>query len=231
MNSKKVLLAEDDLDFANVLKQYLEIYSFEVTHAQNGEEALTLLNENYFDICVFDVMMPLIDGFTLAEEIKKKNKLLPFVFLTAKQLKEDKIRGLQLGADDYIVKPFDADELVLRLQNILKRSQNLLPNPSIQTKISIGNYTLDTERLELVFEKNIQRLTEKEVALLVFLYQNKNTLLKREFILKTIWQTDDFFTGRSMDVFISRLRKYLTGDPSISIISIRKIGLEFKISI
>lgn len=225
---KKVLLAEDDIDFANILKHYLELHDFEVVCAVNGSDALTLFAELVFDICIFDVMMPKIDGFLLVEKCKKINAEIPFVFLTARTLKEDKIKGLLLGADDYIVKPFEADELVLRLNNILKRTQKQTSDQNL-TEIQIGNYVLKTNRSELIFENHVQKLTEKEVDLLIYLFQNKNKVLKRTTILNAIWQNDDFFSGRSMDVFISRLRKYLKNDPTITIESIRNIGLEFKI--
>ncbi|ESU27151.1 two-component system, transcriptional regulatory protein [Flavobacterium limnosediminis JC2902] len=224
---KKILLAEDDTDFALVLKQYLELYGYTVVWAKDGEEALQMFQNEAFSICIFDVMMPKIDGFTLAEKIIKVNPETPFIFLTAKKMKEDKIKGLKLGADDYIVKPFEADELVLRINNILKRTGK--NDVSISEKIKIGSYLFDTLRFELHFNTEIQRVTEKEAALLLFLFQNKNRLLKREEILKSLWGTDDFFSGRSMDVYISKLRKYLCNDANISIESIRNIGLELKI--
>jgi len=171
------------------------------------------------------VMMPKLDGFTLAE---KMNTDTPFIFLTARKLKEDKIKGLKLGADDYIVKPFEVDELILRIGNILKRSEKRTDIPT-QDKITIGRYTLDTKRLELKHESATQQLTQKEAALVIYLYHNRNRLLKREEILKAIWQNDDFFSGRSMDVYISRLRKYFAKDPSIRIESVRHLGLEFKV--
>lgn len=226
---KKILLAEDDFDFASVLKQYLELYNYEVTWAKNGEEALSLFQKETFDICVLDVMMPKMDGFTLAEKIIDINPETPFIFLTARKLKEDKLKGLQLGADDYVVKPFEADELILRINNILKRGeQKNYTNKTIE-EITIGKYIFNANRLELKLSNHIQRLTEKEVALILFLFNNRNNLLKRNEILQEIWGNDDFFSGRSMDVFISRIRKYFSNDNSISIESIRNIGLEFKI--
>ena len=227
---KHILLAEDDLDFGNILKQYLEISGYKITWAKDGKEALGLFNNGSFNICVFDVMMPKMDGFTLAEKVIDINPETPFIFLTARKLKEDKIKGLKLGADDYIVKPFEADELVLRLNNILKRTERTTSQLSQETTISIGNYTFDTNRLELVCDNYQKQLTQKEAELILFLYNHKNQLLKREDILKAVWENDDFFSGRSMDVFISRLRKYFKLDPSISIESIRNVGLEFKVS-
>jgi DNA-binding response OmpR family regulator len=226
---KKVLLAEDDSDFASVLKQYLELYDYEVTWAENGDEALVIFQSATFDICVFDVMMPKMDGFTLAEKIIKINPEIPFVFLTARKLKEDKIIGLKLGADDYIVKPFEAEELVLRLNNILKRSQQKQTLFSKIDELQIGTYLFDTKRLCIKNNTKTQQLTEKEASLIHFFYTHKNQMIKREQILKAIWGTDDFFSGRSMDVYISKIRKYFKDDSRISIESVRNIGLEFKI--
>jgi len=226
---KHILLAEDDLDFGNILKQYLEISGYQITWAKDGNEALELFKKEHFNICVFDVMMPKMDGFTLAERVIDYNPEVPFIFLTARKLKEDKIKGLQLGADDYIVKPFEADELVLRLNNILKRSERASSQLQASDIIQINTYSLDTKRLELTCKDYKKQLTQKEGELILFLFQHKNQLLKREDILKAVWDNDDFFSGRSMDVFISRLRKYFKLDPSISIESIRNVGLEFKV--
>ncbi|WP_397446122.1 response regulator transcription factor [Polaribacter sp. R77954] len=230
--NKHILLVEDDADFGSILKQYLEMSGFSVEWVKDGEEALQLFQKGNFNICVLDVMMPKLDGFSTAKQIIEINPEVPFIFLTARKMKEDKLKGLKLGADDYVVKPFEADELVLRLNNILKRSQKY---STISTQISkeeiinIGNYKFNTKRLELLFNETSQRLTEKEGELILFLYQHKNQLLKREEILNSVWKNDDFFSGRSMDVFISRLRKYFKEDSSISIQSIRGIGLEFKV--
>jgi len=226
---KKILLAEDDIDFGAILKQYLELQNFSVIWAKDGEEALALFRTNSFDICVLDVMMPKIDGFTLAEKIVDSHPEIPFVFLTARNQNEDKIKGLKLGADDYIVKPFEADELVLRLTNIIKRTEKRSLSNALPNQIEIGIFTFDTNRFELKSNLKTQQLTEKEASLLLFLFQHKNQLVKREQVLKAVWENDDFFSGRSMDVFISKLRKYLSEDDTISIESIRNIGLEFKI--
>ncbi|HEX9151313.1 MAG TPA: response regulator transcription factor, partial [Flavobacterium sp.] len=226
---KKILLVEDDTDFASVLKQYLELYSYDVTWAENGEEAVVIFKSSIFDICIFDIMMPKMDGFTLAEKIIKINPEIPFIFLTARKLKEDKIIGLKLGADDYIVKPFEAKELVLRLTNILKRSQQKQTLFSKTDELQIGLYSFDTKRLCLKNNIKTQQLTEKEAALIHFFYIHKNQMIKREQILKAIWGDDDFFSGRSMDVYISKIRKYFKEDFRISIESVRNIGLEFKI--
>jgi len=227
---KRILLAEDDPDFGSLLKQYLEMTGYRVEWAKDGKEALEVFKKGSFDICVLDVMMPKMDGFTLAEKIIDIDPDKPFIFLTARRMKEDKIKGLKLGADDYIVKPFEADELILRLNNIIKRSSRVRDNTPVAELFRIGKYEFNAHRLELTLDGNIQRLTEKEAALIQFLFHHKNQLLKREEVLKAVWKNDDFFSGRSMDVFISRLRKYFKADPAISIESIRGIGLEFKVS-
>ena len=227
-SSLRILLAEDDFDFGTILKQYLEISGFEVVWAKNGQEAFDVFKENKFDICVLDVMMPILDGFALAEKIIDINPEIPFLFLTAKSLKEDKIKGLKLGADDYIIKPCEADELVLRIQNILKRSHLISINSN--EIIVIGNYKFDIENLQLIHDSKTQRLTDKEAQLIQYLFENKNGLIKREAVLKKIWHSDDFFSGRSLDVFISRIRKYFNEDDAISIETIRGIGFEFKVS-
>ncbi|MDA6071805.1 response regulator transcription factor [Flavobacterium sp. AC] len=225
---KKLLLAEDDFDFAGILKKYLELHQFEVVWAENGEIALDYFKNQSFDICIFDVMMPKLDGFSLAEKIITINPEIPFIFLTARKLQEDKIIGLKLGADDYIIKPFEVDELVLRLQNILKRieQKRSLNGENI---IEIGSYIFDNQRLTLSNKNHVQKLTEMEASLIEYLYLNHNQLLKRDHILMSVWKKDDYFSGRSMDVFVSRLRKYFNSDPKIKIESTRNIGLEFKI--
>lgn len=226
---KKILLAEDDIDFASILKQYLEIQNFEVHWTKDGEEAWQVFSTQTFDICVFDVMMPKIDGFTLAEKCINHNPEIPFLFLTARSQNEDKIKGLKLGADDYIIKPFEVDELVLRMTNILKRTSKTPVTKSNSKEIQIGNYIFHTYRLELKRGSKTQQLTEKDAALLTFLANNRNQVLKRDEILQAVWKTDDYFSGRSMDVYISKLRKYFADDASISIESVRNIGLEFKV--
>ena len=224
-----ILLAEDDVDYASILKQYMEISGFNVTWAKDGTEALKTLTEIRPDICILDVMMPKMDGFTLAENIIDVCPDMPFIFLTAKGLKEDKIKGLRLGADDYVVKPFEAEELILRITNILKRTQKQVTANKPEKSIIIGGYTFDTENYTLVHKNITHRITEKEALLIQYLIENTNKVIKRDDILKKVWGSDDFFSGRSMDVFISRLRKYFSEDTSISITSIRGIGLEFNV--
>lgn len=226
---KKILLAEDDIDFATVLKHYLEIHQFQVEWTKDGEEAWQVFQKAPIDLCIFDVMMPKMDGFSLAEKCITHNPEVPFLFLTARNQSEDKIKGLKLGADDYIIKPFEADELVLRLNNIIKRSAKLPISKPNANEIPIGNYIFHTYRLELKLGNKVQQLTERDAALITYLIQNKNQLLKRDQILQAVWKTDDYFSGRSMDVYISKLRKYFSEDANISIESVRNIGLEFKV--
>ncbi len=226
-----ILLAEDDFDYASILKQYLEISGFTVTWAKDGTEALAVFPETNPDICVFDVMMPKMDGFTLAESVIASYPETPIVFLTAKGMKEDKIRGLKLGADDYVIKPFEAEELILRIGNILKRSKrSYISGADTPDKITIGVYVFDNANYTLTNNEIVHRLTEKEANLISYLFNNRNRMVKRDEILNEIWGNDDFFSGRSMDVFISRLRKYFNEDPAITINSYRGLGLEFSIS-
>ncbi|MGD0582464.1 MAG: response regulator transcription factor [Bacteroidales bacterium] len=215
----KVLIAEDDRDFGNILSQYVTISGFEVTLARDGKEAWELFNAGKPDICVLDVMMPELDGFTLAEKIKQSNNDIPFIFLTAKSLKEDIVKGLKLGADDYITKPFDPEVLILRINNILKRVYS-----SVNDEYRVSNTVLRFNTLELICGKKKEKLTLKEAQLLRYFIINKNKILAREDILTEIWGEDDYFLGRSMDVFISRLRKYVSDDGGVDIRTVRGTG-------
>jgi len=215
----KVLIAEDDRDFGNILSQYVTISGFEVTLARDGKEAWEKFSDDKPDICVLDVMMPEMDGFTLAEKIKQVNPDIPFIFLTAKSLKEDIVKGLKLGADDYITKPFDPEVLILRLNNILKRVYS-----SVNDEYHISSTVLRFNTLELISGKKKEKLTLKEAQLLRYFIINKNKILAREDILTEIWGEDDYFLGRSMDVFISRLRKYVSDDRNIDIRTVRGTG-------
>jgi len=225
----RILLAEDDVDFGSLLKQYLELHQFEVIWAKNGIEGLEQFEKYKVDLCVLDVMMPKMDGFTLAEKLIEINPGIPFLFLTARKLKEDKIKGLKLGAEDYIVKPFEADILVLKIQNIIQRQSQVATKIIEKQIVNIGQYQFDPKRFTLTINQNTKQLTEKEAILIHFLHSHKNTMLKREEILTSVWQNEDYFSGRSMDVFISRIRKYFSDDPNISIESKRGVGLEFKV--
>jgi DNA-binding response OmpR family regulator len=215
----KVLIAEDDIDFGNILAQYVTISGFDVTLTRDGKEAWESYSASKPDICVFDVMMPEMDGFTLAEKIRKTDTSTPLIFLTAKSMKEDIVKGLKIGADDYITKPFDPDVLILRINNILKRVYS-----SANDEFHISETTLNFNTLELIYGKEREKLTLKEAQLLKFMILNKNKVLAREDILTEIWGEDDYFLGRSMDVFISRIRKYISPDKGIDIRTVRGTG-------
>ena len=215
----KVLIAEDDIDFGNILSQYVSISGFQVTLARNGKEAWGSYIREKPDICVLDVMMPEMDGFSLAEKIRQNDPEIPFIFLTAKTLKEDILKGLKIGADDYVTKPFDPEVLMLRLNNILKRVYD-----STNDEYSLSSTSLNFNRLELLCRGKKEKLTLKEAQLLRYLMANKNKILRRDAILNEVWGEDDYFLGRSMDVFISRLRKYLTPDAGIELRTIRGTG-------
>ncbi len=219
----KILIAEDDSDFGMILKQYMELEDFEVTWFQNPEDIIAVLSSDFpFHIGILDIMMPNIDGFSLAKMILKEKPDFPLLFLTAKNQKIDRLTGLKIGADDYISKPCDPEELVLRIKNILKRT---LSAPA-KTQIKIGEYMLDTEKLLLSHHQSDIRLTIREQQLLLYLLKNNHKTIKRDDILDNLWETNDYFTGRSLDVFISKLRKYLQNDPKIKIRSLRGIGFE-----
>jgi len=219
----KILLAEDDSDFGMILKQYLELEGFEIFWFQNPEDIVCALKSNFnFNIGILDIMMPNIDGFSLAKMILKEKPDFPILFLTAKNQKIDRLTGLKIGADDYISKPCDPEELTLRIKNILKRS---VISESI-TQYKIGAYILDTEKLLLIHPNEKIRLTIRENELLLYLLKFNHKTIKRDDILNNLWETNDYFTGRSLDVFISRLRKYFQHDYEIKIQSLRGIGFE-----
>ena len=224
MEKIRILLAEDDPDLGNILAQYLEMQGFTVYLARDGEEAWDHFLKVLPTICILDVMMPKMDGFELAEKISKRNTEIPFIFLTAKSLKEDRIRGLKIGADDYITKPFEVDELVLRINNILKRT-----GLSDSDEFVIGQIRFGFQELELTTPEGKHKLTLKEGMLLKYLLQHENKLVKREEILTEVWGENDYFLGRSMDVFVSRLRKYLVSEDSISIETVRGSGFILRI--
>jgi DNA-binding response OmpR family regulator len=215
----KVLLAEDDRDFGNILSQYVTINGFDVALARDGKEAWEIFGVEKPDICVLDVMMPEMDGFTLGEKIKEARPDVPLIYLTAKSLKEDIVRGLKIGADDYITKPFDPEVLILRINNILKRAYS-----SSNDEYKISSTVLNINNLELSCGNHKEKLTLKEAQLLRYFIINKNKVLAREDILTEIWGEDDYFLGRSMDVFISRLRKYISEDKNLDIRTVRGTG-------
>ena len=221
----KILLAEDDLDLGGVFRQFLELNDFEVVWAKNGEEAWENFQTGRFHLCILDVMMPKLDGFAVAENIRTSDPEMPFLFLTAKSLKADKLKGFGLGAEDYITKPFDEEELVCRMNVILKRSEKAAAaEKSVPTKFQIGSFSFDYNRQELTSENQTHRITEKENEVLRLLCLHKNRILRRDDAVEKIYGKKDYFLGRSFDVFISRLRKLLKTDPKVSIDNVFKVG-------
>ncbi|MFH0866476.1 MAG: response regulator transcription factor [Bacteroidota bacterium] len=220
----KILFVEDDVYLSFVTRDNLEIAGYEIILTDNGREAFDLFSENKVDICILDVMLVEMDGFTLARKIREVNKEVPILFLTAKSMKEDKIAGLKLGADDYITKPFSIEELIFKIEVFLKRSKISYTKVVEQSVISFNSFILDFDNLTLKNEKDRVRLTPKEAELLRYMILNKNNILKKEQILKEIWGNDDYYLSRSLDVFISRLRKYLKPDAAVSIENIHGVG-------
>ena len=219
-NSIKIVLAEDEPSLGQIVKESLETRNFKVSLAKDGEEAYQLYQTTHPDILVLDVMMPKKDGFTLAKEIRQENTVIPIIFLTAKSQTSDVLEGFSHGGNDYLKKPFSMEELIVRIHALLDRvtlKQNL-------EEIVIGNYQFNYVKQTLTFKEDMQLLTHRESELLYELYKNRNEVLKRTYILKKLWGDDDFFNARSMDVFISKLRKKLKSDSQIQILNIRGFG-------
>lgn len=226
-----LLLVEDDLNLSEVLMDFLILQGYRVTLAHDGEEGLRVFHHGSYDLVLLDVMMPRRDGFLLAEEIRLLNENVPLVFLTARSLPDDRIRGFKAGCDDYITKPFSTEELSLRLEAILKRTSHVesIPDVSPVEVFNIGKYSFDTTNFKLSMDDNNITLTPKEGALLRLLCLNVNQLITREKALKKIWGSDDYFIGRSMDVFITRLRKYLKDDPEVMIKNVHGTGFKLEV--
>ena len=225
MTKYKILYAEDDDTLAYLTKDNLEQNNYEVSHFEDGRSCLDAFKNGTFDVCVFDIMLPKLDGFALAEQVRKIDSEVPIIFLSAKTLKEDRIKGLRLGADDYLVKPFSIEELLLKIEIFLKRSSK---RSVLQEKFhTIGNYSFDTMNYTLCKGSKEIVLTKREADLLKLFIENANCVLKREEILKTLWGDDDYFMGRSLDVFISRLRKILADEKNISIENVHGVGFKF----
>ena len=224
MEPKKVLLAEDDMNLGKVLTTVLTGKGFDVKHANNGEAAYELFCLNEFDICLIDVMMPLKDGFTLAQEIRKMDKRIPIIFLTAKTMQEDMIKGLSIGGDDYITKPFTMEILLARMQALLRRT-GAQEEPESHI-VSIGNLQFDRKRQVLISNGEEHKMTSREAALLDMLYEKRNDVLFRSYALKKIWGEDSFYNSRNMDVYITRLRKLLKNEPNVQIINVHSTGFK-----
>ncbi len=218
----KILLVEDDSTLGYILKEYLEMKDFSVTWIKNGVEGLQALTQSTFDLCILDVMMPEMDGFTMAQEARKLGYSIPLLFLTAKSLKVDVLKGFSLGADDYIIKPVEEEELVARIHAILKRATNTSQQEI--SHFSIGDYEFDSSNQKLSYQGEDKYLTERESQVLKLLCINKGNLLSRQYVLQAIWGKSDYFNRRSMDVFISKLRKYLSKDERIQIMNVHGSG-------
>ncbi len=226
----KILYAEDDETIAFLTQDSLEP-EYEVVHCPNGELALEQFKQGNFDICLLDIMMPKMDGFELATEIRKLNSEIPIIFISAKTLKEDRIKGLKIGADDYLVKPFSIEELILKIEIFRKRSQKANSSTENQSLYKIGKCEFNSNNYTVTCQNNTVSLTQREAELLSFFIHHKNMVLKREEILKALWGEDDYFMGRSLDVFISRLRKIFAEDDSVTIENLHGIGFKFRVEI
>lgn len=228
MNGTKVLLLEDDDNLGQILKEYLELKGFIPTLCRDGKAGLQAFQKGKYDLCIFDVMMPIMDGFTVAEEVRKIDKQTPIIFLTAKAMKEDAIQGLKLGADDYLTKPFSMEELRLRIAAILRRTKLSLEHqqaPELKS-YTLGHFKFDSDLQVLKGGGEEFKLTSKEAELLTMLCQNKNQTLERSIALKKIWFDDNYFNSRSMDVYITKLRKYLKSDDRLQIINVHGTGFK-----
>lgn len=222
--NRKILLVEDDPNLGFVIKDNLLIKGYDVTLCIDGEQGLNIFSQYDFNLCILDVMLPKKDGFTLAKNIREKNRNIPILMLTAKAMTEDKLEGFQHGADDYITKPFDFEELLCRVEVFLRRS-SVTPD---EKKFTLGQFEFDYINLSLKNGSEEKFLTQKEAEVLKLLYLNRGRVLKREEILNQVWGDDDYFMGRSMDVFISKLRKYLRADPAIQIVNYHGVGFRLE---
>jgi DNA-binding response OmpR family regulator len=228
---KRILLVEDDPNFGTVLKDYLSMNDYEVTHAKNGMEGFEKFKRGDFDLCILDVMMPYKDGFTLAKEIREKNAEVPIVFLTAKAMKEDVLKGYKVGADDYLNKPFDSEVLLMKIKAIMQRKANDTVADSKQFEFKIGGFDLNSKLRFLTYNGGEQvKLSPKENELLRMLALHENDLMPRELALTKIWRDDNYFTSRSMDVYIAKLRKYLKLDPKVEILNIHGEGFRLVVN-
>lgn len=226
-NKGMILLVEDDVNLGFVVQDTLKMNGYKVHLATDGKAGLKQFNENQYDLLLLDVMLPHKDGFTLAEDIRKTNSQVPIVFLTAKSMTEDKIKGLKTGADDYITKPFSSEELLLRVEAILKRSGKSTQQNE-KDKFQIGKYSFDYTNYVLTIDSNTKKLTKKEAEVLKLLCVNKNQVLQRDLVLNMVWGNDDYFLGRSLDVFITKLRKYLSDDPNVTITNVHGVGFKLE---
>ena len=221
----RILLAEDDINLGQLLQTFLKSKGFAVSLAQNGQIAFDKFSKNEYDFCIFDVMMPEMDGFTLAKEVREINKQVPILFLTAKSMKNDKLEGFAVGADDYLTKPFAMEELLARINAILRRTESVITE-SQQDEVMVGTIKYEPDYRLLHLQGEVKKLTTKENQLLQLLVKNKNEILDRNATLRAIWGDDNYFNGRSMDVYIAKLRKLLKEDPAIEIMNVHGKGFK-----
>ncbi len=232
MTNKKILLVEDDPNFGTVLKDYLMLNDYAVTHAKDGLEGLIMFKNDDFDICILDVMMPRKDGFSLAKDIRSTNADIPIIFLTAKTMKEDVLRGYEVGADDYLNKPFDSEVLLYKIKAILQRKAKDINTDDEVHEFNIGKFHLNSKLRHLSFDGNeARKLSPKENKLLKMLTLHLNDLMPRELALTKIWRDDNYFTSRSMDVYIAKLRKYLKEDSNVEIVNIHGEGFRLIVEV
>lgn len=225
----RLLLVEDDTNLGYVINDFLNLSGYDTVLAKDGEEGFLKFRDGNFDLCILDVMLPIKDGFTLAEDIRKQDSAIPIIFLTAKTMEKDRIRGFKSGGDDYITKPFSTEELSLRIDAILRRSKYNIIRNDIPTIFHFSNSSFDYTNHLLKTPKGERRLTKKEAEVLRLLCINKGQIVKREVALKNIWGEDDYFMGRSMDVYITKLRKFLDGDNNVSIVNIPRTGFKLEV--
>ncbi len=229
MDKTKIFLVEDDTTFGSVLVAYLEVNDYQVVWVEDGRDAIHEFHNDVYDICILDIMLPNVDGFTIAKEIRKTDKQIPLIFLTAKSLKKDVLQGFKIGADDYITKPFDSEVLIYKIKAILNRKGEINDSNDIEN-YGIGNYQFNYKLRTISNNKKIQKLSPKEADLLRLLYEHKNDVLLRQVALERIWGDNNYFTTRSMDVFISKLRKYLKNDPNVQIENLHGSGFRLLIT-
>ncbi len=229
-NSGLILLVEDDMNLGFVIQDILKSEGFRVHLCKDGKEGLMQFNKETYDLCLLDVMMPKKDGFSLAEDIRKVNQEVPLIFLTAREMAEDKIKGLRIGADDYITKPFSAEELILRIKAILKRNPKFKEDIRDKSSYTIGNYVFNSNNFELTIDNKRIKLTKKEADLLKILATHTGQVIEREIIANMVWGDDSYFVGRSMDVFITKLRKHLSEDERIAIVNVHGVGFRLEVS-
>ncbi|MGB1040985.1 MAG: response regulator transcription factor [Flavobacteriales bacterium] len=229
MDKKKILLVEDDFNLGIVVQDFLTLEGYSVHLCRDGKEGLQKFNKNQYDVCLLDVMLPEKGGYEIAEDIRKVDKEIPIIFLTAKSNPEDKVKGFKSGGDDYITKPFNREEFLLRIKAILRRANNEYDEDEEQGTIEIASFKLDFNNLKLHHEEEERKLTKRETAILKLLSENRNKVIERSLVLNLIWGDDNYFNGRSLDVFITKLRKYLKHDDTIKINNIHGVGFKLEL--